>query len=177
MGQFSLKKWDYVLLLWCTTLLMLTVLHFGNFSFAILWPPLDLQLANLQSYSNNTFKVHFLNTAKGKTQLPIVIFSACVQKIRNSISKLDKRVLPLIFFCSIVGNTNTFNLRVKIESPNGLLLWTGGDDMSPASDFLLLGVENGFLHFRFNLGNGEGGVVYNDTKIDDGKWHRIRASR
>lgn len=49
--------------------------------------------------------------------------------------------------------------------------------MSPASDFLLLGVENGFLHFRFNLGNGEGGVVYNDTKIDDGKWHRIRASR
>ena len=49
--------------------------------------------------------------------------------------------------------------------------------MSPASDFLLLAVENGFLHFRFNLGNGEGGVVYNDSKIDDGKWHRIRASR
>ena len=121
--------------------------------------------------------MHFLNTAKGKTQLPIGIFSACVQKIRNSISKPHKRVLPLIFFCSIVGNTNTFNLRVKIESPNGLLLWTGGDDMSPASDFLLLGVENGFLHFRFNLGNGEGGVIYNDTRIDDGKWHRLRATR
>jgi hypothetical protein len=80
-------------------------------------------------------------------------------------------------FFSIIGNTNTFNLRVKIESPNGLLVWTGGDEMSPASDFLLLGVENGYLHFRFNLGNGEGGVVYNDTKIDDGKWHRIRATR
>ena len=86
-------------------------------------------------------------------------------------------IQPPIFTFSIVGNTNTFNLRVKIESPNGLLLWTGGDDMSPASDFLLLAVENGFLHFRFNLGNGEGGVVYNDSKIDDGKWHRIRASR
>ena len=49
--------------------------------------------------------------------------------------------------------------------------------MSPASDFLLLGLENGFLHFRFNLGNGEGGVIYNQSKIDDGKWHRIRASR
>lgn len=78
---------------------------------------------------------------------------------------------------NIVGNTNTLNLRVKIESANGLLVWTGGDEMSPASDFLLLGIENGFLHFRFNLGNGEGGVIYNDTRIDDGKWHRLRATR
>ena len=83
----------------------------------------------------------------------------------------------LFSFFSIIGNTNTFNLRVKVESPTGLLLWTGGDEMSPASDFLLLGLENGFLHFRFNLGNGEGGVIYNQSKIDDGKWHRIRASR
>ena len=82
-----------------------------------------------------------------------------------------------IFPSSIVGNTNTLNLRVKIESANGLLVWTGGDEMSPASDFLLLGIENGFLHFRFNLGNGEGGVIYNDTRIDDGKWHRLRATR
>ena len=81
------------------------------------------------------------------------------------------------FLFSIIGNTNTFNLRVKVEAPTGLLLWTGGDEMSPASDFLLLGLENGFLHFRFNLGNGEGGVIYNQSKIDDGKWHRIRASR
>lgn len=78
---------------------------------------------------------------------------------------------------NIIGNTNTFNLRVKIEGSNGLLLWTGGEAMSPASDFLLLGVQNGFLHFRFNLGNGEGGVIYNHTRIDDSKWHRIRATR
>ena len=83
----------------------------------------------------------------------------------------------LLFCCSIIGNTNTFNLRVKIEGSNGLLLWTGGEAMSPASDFLLLGVQNGFLHFRFNLGNGEGGVIYNHTRIDDSKWHRIRATR
>ena len=90
------------------------------------------------------------------------------EKLENTISN---------FFSSIVGNTNTLNLRVKIESANGLLVWTGGDEMSPASDFLLLGIENGFLHFRFNLGNGEGGVIYNDTRIDDGKWHRLRATR
>lgn len=78
---------------------------------------------------------------------------------------------------NIVGNTNTLNMRVKVSAPNGLLLWTGGDQMSPASDFLLLGVHDGVLHFRFNLGNGEGGVVYNHTRLDDGKWHRIRATR
>ncbi len=98
---------------------------------------------------------------------------------------------------SIIGNTNTFNLRIKVETGSGLLLWTGGDEMSPASDFLLLGkphliwitliqlilygldlgIDNGYLHFRFNLGNGEGGVVYNHTRIDDGRWHRIRATR
>ena len=83
----------------------------------------------------------------------------------------------LFLLGSIVGNTNTFNLRVKIEGSNGLLLWTGGEAMSPASDFLLLGVQNGFLHFRFNLGNGEGGLIYNHTRIDDSKWHRIRATR
>ena len=86
-------------------------------------------------------------------------------------------LISQLFCCSIIGNTNTFNLRVKIEGSNGLLLWTGGEAMSPASDFLLLGVQNGFLHFRFNLGNGEGGVIYNHTRIDDSKWHRIRATR
>ena len=69
------------------------------------------------------------------------------------------------------------NLRVKLFSADGLLLWTGGSHSSPSSDYLLLGVRNGFLEFRFNLGNGEGVLVYNHTKIDDGKWHRIRATR
>ena len=30
---------------------------------------------------------------------------------------------------------------------------------------------------RFNLGNGEGLLEYNATRIDDGLWHRIRATR
>ena len=50
--------------------------------------------------------------------------------------------------------------------------------MSPASDYLMLGVaEHGKLHFRFNLGNGEAVLVYNETEIDDGRWHRIKATR
>ena len=70
-------------------------------------------------------------------------------------------------------------MRVKVAPKSrGLLLWTGGDNMSPASDYLMLGVaENGRLHFRFNLGNGEAVLVYNETAIDDGRWHRIKATR
>ena len=85
-----------------------------------------------------------------------------------------------LFLCfSLIGNTNSINIRVKV-APNarGLLLWTGGDNMSPASDYLMLGVaEHGKLHFRFNLGNGEAVLIYNETKIDDGRWHRIKATR
>ena len=82
-----------------------------------------------------------------------------------------------MFNFSIIGNTNSLNLRVKISSPDGLLLWTGGSLSAPSSDYLMLGVRHGFLEFRFNLGNGEGVLVYNATKIDDSKWHRIRATR
>ena len=78
---------------------------------------------------------------------------------------------------SLIGNTNSFNLRVKISSSDGLLLWTGGSHSAPSSDYLMLGVRGGFLEFRFNLGNGEGVLVYNLTRIDDSKWHRIRATR
>ena len=70
-------------------------------------------------------------------------------------------------------------MRVKI-APNsrGLILWTGGDTMSPASDYLMLGIaDNGKLHYRFNLGNGEAVLIYNETSIDDGRRHRIKATR
>jgi hypothetical protein len=56
-------------------------------------------------------------------------------------------------------------------------LWTGGDHFSAASDYLALGINDGYLQFRFNLGNGEGLLEYNRSRIDDGLWHRIRATR
>ncbi len=68
-------------------------------------------------------------------------------------------------------------MRLKVISPTGLILWSGGDHLSAAADYLLLGVKDGYLQFRFNLGNGEGLLQYNWTRIDDGLWHRVRASR
>ncbi|XP_053674152.1 pikachurin [Anopheles nili] len=69
------------------------------------------------------------------------------------------------------------NLRFKTHSANGLILWTGRHSALEGDDFLSLGVENGYLHLRYNLGSGEINIKYNATKVSDGLWHRVRALR
>ena len=79
---------------------------------------------------------------------------------------------------SLLGNSNNINIRVRLEkgSAPGLIFWTGGHSI--ASDFLMLGVtEQGHAQFRFNLGNGQTVLTDNQTAIDDGRWHRIVATR
>jgi hypothetical protein len=34
-----------------------------------------------------------------------------------------------------------------------------------------------FPQFSYNLGSGEVALQYNATRVDDGLWHRIRATR
>ena len=59
---------------------------------------------------------------------------------------------PILYMSSvtsrILGNTNKITLRLKVASPTGILLWSGGDHFSAASDYLLLGVKDGYLQFR-----------------------------
>ncbi|EAA09434.5 AGAP005165-PA [Anopheles gambiae str. PEST] len=69
------------------------------------------------------------------------------------------------------------NLRFKTHSANGLILWTGRHSALEGDDFLSLGIENGYLHLRYNLGSGEINIKYNSTKVSDGLWHRVRALR
>ncbi|XP_050098392.1 uncharacterized protein LOC126579122 isoform X2 [Anopheles aquasalis] len=69
------------------------------------------------------------------------------------------------------------NLRFKTHSTNGLILWTGRHSALEGDDFLSLGIENGFLHLRYNLGSGEVNIKYNATRVSDGLWHRVRALR
>nr|XP_024216037.1 pikachurin-like [Halyomorpha halys] len=78
----------------------------------------------------------------------------------------------------ILSNKVGINMRLRTTSPSGLILWTGRSDLSQASsDYLALGVKDGYLHMRYNLGSGETFIVFNDTKIDDGMWHRVKATR
>lgn len=77
----------------------------------------------------------------------------------------------------IISYQIDLNLRFKTHSANGLILWSGRHTANEDDDFLSLGIENGYLHLRYNLGSGEVNIKYNSTKVSDGLWHRVRANR
>ncbi|KAK9497576.1 hypothetical protein O3M35_004275 [Rhynocoris fuscipes] len=78
----------------------------------------------------------------------------------------------------ILGNKVTIDIRFRTKSPEGMILWTGRNDAKQSlSDFLALGIKDGYLHLRYNLGSGEILIVFNGTRIDDGKFHQIKATR
>lgn len=85
---------------------------------------------------------------------------------------------PGFFFTyRIRGNKIDIKLKFRSFGPSGLILWSGKKDMSSSADYLALGLKDGYLNFQYNLGSGEVIIVYNITKLDDGKWHSVRATR
>lgn len=66
-------------------------------------------------------------------------------------------------------------MRFKTTSVMGLLLWYG--NINRNKDFLSLGIVNGYLHLSYNVGNGEVSLFYNNTRVDDGHWHRVNIFR
>lgn len=69
-------------------------------------------------------------------------------------------------------------MRFRTTLSAGLLLWSGRTDHTRSgSDFLALGIKDGFVHLRYNLGSGEGFIAFNSTKVDDSHWHRLKATR
>ncbi|KAJ8884253.1 hypothetical protein PR048_016110, partial [Dryococelus australis] len=77
----------------------------------------------------------------------------------------------------IVNYKLNINMRFRTTSGSGLLLWSGRRNMTSSSDFVALGISQGLLHFRFNLGSGEVSIPYNFTVVSDGLWHRLKAVR
>nr|CAD7264494.1 unnamed protein product [Timema shepardi] len=77
----------------------------------------------------------------------------------------------------IVSFRLNINMRFRTSSQAGLMLWSGRRNMTSSSDFLALGLAQGVLHFRFNLGSGEVDIPYNCTGVSDGLWHRVKAVR
>ncbi|XP_037077895.1 pikachurin-like [Pollicipes pollicipes] len=74
------------------------------------------------------------------------------------------------------GVTNGIELEFRTRYPNGLLVWTGASDRWTA-DFLAVGLRDGHVHLRFDLGSGMVTVEHNASRVDDGQWHRVQASR
>ncbi|KAI5711140.1 hypothetical protein M8J75_014484 [Diaphorina citri] len=74
----------------------------------------------------------------------------------------------------ITGYEFNIDMRIKTSSSSGLILWTGS---SQSKDFLALGIHNGYAHVMYNLGNGEVLLENNQTKINNGVWHRLTVHR
>ncbi|EDV37684.1 uncharacterized protein Dana_GF11287 [Drosophila ananassae] len=78
----------------------------------------------------------------------------------------------------VISYSIDLNLRIKTHSENGVILWTGRQGTTDQhDDYLSLGIEQGYLHFRYDLGSGEVDIRFNGTKVSDGLWHRVRAIR
>ncbi|XP_013792509.2 pikachurin-like, partial [Limulus polyphemus] len=75
------------------------------------------------------------------------------------------------------GTKFDINFRLRTYSSEGLVVWAGEKDMSSSSDYLALGLKNGYLQFQYNLGSGEVIIIHNITRMDDGEWHTVRAMR
>ena len=45
---------------------------------------------------------------------------------------------------------NSINIRLRVTGGHGVLLWVGGAEEDPSPDYLLLGVDRGYLQVKIN---------------------------
>ena len=77
----------------------------------------------------------------------------------------------------ISGQKFDIQLSFRTNASEGLLFWVGKEGMTASSDHISLALHRGRVQFTFNLGGGEVSIKYDKRRLDDGKWHKIRARR
>ncbi|CAH1774566.1 unnamed protein product [Owenia fusiformis] len=77
----------------------------------------------------------------------------------------------------VAGNKIDIQIKMKTSTPDGLIFWSSHGDLSSSADYIALGLSGGHIRFSYNLGSGEVIIQDNHTRIDDGKWHKIKAQR
>ncbi|XP_068456852.1 neurexin-2-like isoform X1 [Clinocottus analis] len=64
--------------------------------------------------------------------------------------------------------------QFKTTSPDGLILYNSGD----GSDFIVVELVKGYIHYVFDLGNGPSLMKGNsDKQLNDNQWHNVVISR
>jgi len=63
------------------------------------------------------------------------------------------------------------SLEIKTDAPNGVILWQG-----QRRDYFAIGLREGFLEFRFELGSGPA-VLLSSLPVNDGQWHTVEVFR
>ncbi|KAJ7379699.1 Basement membrane-specific heparan sulfate proteoglycan core protein [Desmophyllum pertusum] len=64
------------------------------------------------------------------------------------------------------------SLEIKTEALNGVILWQG----QRKGDHFAIGLREGSLEFRFELGSGPA-VLLSSSPVNDGQWHSIEVFR
>jgi len=89
--------------------------------------------------------------------------------------------MMMVVFCMcgyrLSGWKLNLSFRMKTDLSRGLLLWAGRKWMTSASDFLSMGLRNGFITASFSLGSGQITIAYNFTSVNDGQWHHVHLLR
>ncbi|XP_078373536.1 basement membrane-specific heparan sulfate proteoglycan core protein-like [Oculina patagonica] len=63
------------------------------------------------------------------------------------------------------------SLEIKTEAQNGVILWQG-----QRGDHFAIGLREGYLEFRFELGSGPA-VLLSSLPVNDGQWHTVEVFR
>ncbi|XP_022668849.1 basement membrane-specific heparan sulfate proteoglycan core protein-like isoform X5 [Varroa destructor] len=67
-------------------------------------------------------------------------------------------------------------LRFRADKLDGLLLYNGNEGHVDTADFISLGLVNGYIEFRFDIGSGPG-LLRSPFPITTDKWHLVRFGR
>ncbi|KAM7030447.1 LOW QUALITY PROTEIN: agrin [Acridotheres tristis] len=70
--------------------------------------------------------------------------------------------------------SNHFELSIRTEATQGLLLWSGRGQ--PRSDYIALAIVDGFVQLRYDLGS-KGVTLRSSVPVNTNQWVHIRASR
>jgi len=70
-----------------------------------------------------------------------------------------------------VGKPDYMSLEIKTDAQNGVILWQG-----QRRDHFAIGLREGYLEFRFELGSGPA-ILLSSLPVNDGQWHTVEVFR
>lgn len=75
-----------------------------------------------------------------------------------------------------IGRNTLVSVTFKPEDSSGLLIYSDRNATGTSVDFLALGLYNGFVEFRYNLGSGTA-IIRSSKLITLNEWHSVTAVR
>ena len=82
-------------------------------------------------------------------------------------------------FPPLAGDISThiaISMSIRPLERDGLIFYSSLKDSPPYSDFIAVGLYDGFVEFRYNLGSGTA-EIKSAERIDLHRWHTIHAER